>query len=64
MANEAGIQKLVARFAAMRATALRAVSELPNDERAVFGAAMAFRIGGGYAAAAEQFKRLNAISPL
>ncbi len=62
MPNEADIEKLVGRFGAMRAVALRAAAEHPNDERALFGSAMAFRIGGDHATAVEQLKRLNALS--
>lgn len=62
MPNEADIAKLVGRYGAMRSVAQRAVQENPSDERALFGAAMAFRIGGDYAAAAEQLQRLNALS--
>lgn len=62
MPNEADISKLISRYAAMRSVAQRAVQESPNDERALYGAAMAFRIGGDYAAAAAQLKRLNTLS--
>lgn len=61
MPRDAEITKLVARFGAMRAAAARAVHELGNDERALFGAAMAFRISGDYPAAATQFERLCAV---
>lgn len=54
---------MVARFGAMRAAAARAAHELGNDERALFGAAMAFRISGDYPAALTQFERLNAVAP-
>jgi len=59
MANEAEIQKLVARFATMRATAALAVREHASDPRALFGAAMAFRLSGDYAAAVDAFERLR-----
>lgn len=63
MPNEAEIEKLVRRFGAVRAVAARAAQEHPNDERAVFGAAMAFRVGGDYAASAAQFANLCRIAP-
>lgn len=63
MANEAEIEKLVRRYAAMRDLAARSTREQPNDQRAIFGAGMAYRIGGDYAAAVEQFKRVDALWP-
>ncbi|MFN3464274.1 MAG: tetratricopeptide repeat-containing sulfotransferase family protein [Terricaulis sp.] len=63
MPREAEIAKLIARFGAMRATAARAAQELSTDERALFGAAIAFRISGDYPAALAQFERLNVIAP-
>jgi len=63
MPNEAEIEKLVRRFGAVRAVAARAAQEHPNDERAVFGAAMAFRVGGDYAASAAQFANLCRLVP-
>jgi tetratricopeptide (TPR) repeat protein len=63
MPRDAEIAKLVARFGAMRATAARAAQELSSDERALFGAGIAFRISGDYAAALTQFVRLNSVAP-
>lgn len=63
MANDAEIEKLVARFGTMRTVAARAAQDMPNDERAVFGAAMAFRISGDYEAAATQFANVCRIAP-
>ena len=63
MANDAEIEKLVRRFGAMRDLAIRAVRENPNDERALFGAAMAFRIGGDYPSALTQLEMLNRLRP-
>lgn len=58
MPNEAEIEKLVRRFGATRSVAARAAQEHPNDERALFGAAMAFRISGDYVSAETQFSKL------
>ena len=58
MPNEAEIEKLVRRFGAMRDVAGRAVRENPNDERALYGAAMAYRISGDYASALTQLQNL------
>jgi len=58
MPNEAEIEKLVRRFGAMRDVAGRAVRENPNDERALYGAAMAYRIGGDYVSALTQLQNL------
>ncbi|MEZ5961220.1 MAG: sulfotransferase [Hyphomonadaceae bacterium] len=63
MPNDAEIEKLVRRFGAVRAVAARAAQEHPNDERALFGAAMAFRVGGDYAASAGQFANLCRLAP-
>jgi tetratricopeptide (TPR) repeat protein len=63
MPNEAEIEKAVRRFGTMRAVAARAAQDHPNDERAVFGAAMAFRISGDYASAATQFTSLTRFAP-
>ncbi len=63
MANDAEIGKLVQRLGAMRALAARAVLENPNDARALFGAAMAYRIGGDHDAALKQLHRLCQIEP-
>ena len=63
MPRDAEIAKLVARFGAMRAAASRAAHELSNDERGLFGAAMAFRISGDYPAAVTQFERLCTVAP-
>lgn len=63
MPNEAEIEKLVRRFGTLRTVAARAARELPNDERAAFGAAMAFRISGDYESAAAQFANVCRIAP-
>lgn len=63
MLREAEIEKLVGRFGAMRSVAARAAQDHSNDERAVFGAAMAFRISGDYVAALAQFERVCALAP-
>lgn len=63
MAREAEISKLVARFANLRSAAQQAVAEHPNDARALFGAAMAFRIGGDFAAAHRLLQRLCELEP-
>ncbi|MGD9980383.1 MAG: sulfotransferase [Hyphomonadaceae bacterium] len=63
MANDVEIEKFVQRFAAMRALAARAAREDPNDARALYGAAIAFRISGDSASALEQFERLCHIDP-
>lgn len=63
MPNEVEIEKLIGRFAAMRDLAARAVRDGPTDERALFGAAMAFRIGGDYASALTQLETLNRLRP-
>lgn len=63
MTNDAEIEKLVRRFGAMRDLAVRAARENPNDERALFGAAMAFRIGGDYPSALTQLQALNRLRP-
>lgn len=47
----------------MRDIAARAARENPNDERALFGAAMAFRATGDYAAALVQLEALNCLRP-
>lgn len=63
MSQDADIEKLVGRFAAMRAVAARAVRENPNDARALFGAARAFRISSDYEAALAQLQRLVQLEP-
>ncbi len=63
MSNDAEIEKLVGRFALMRAVAAKAVQEHPNDPRALFGAGSAFRISGDYAAALTQFEKLCQLEP-
>jgi tetratricopeptide (TPR) repeat protein len=63
MSQDADIEKLVGRFAAMRAVAAKAVRENPNDARALFGAARAFRISGDYEAALAQLQRLVQLEP-
>lgn len=64
MANDAAIEKLVQRFAAMRTLAAKAALEHPNDARAIYGAAMAYRISGDYASALKQFERVCQVDPL
>ncbi|MBX3431674.1 MAG: sulfotransferase [Hyphomonadaceae bacterium] len=63
MPNEAEIEKVVRRAAALRALAERAARENANDERAVFGAAMALRVIGDHRAALAQFEALNQLVP-
>ena len=63
MGADAEIEKLVGRFAAMCALATRAAKENVNDARALFGAAMAFRISGDYEAALAQWQRLCQLEP-
>jgi tetratricopeptide (TPR) repeat protein len=63
MQLEAELAKLVGRFAAMRQLAARAARDNPEDVRAHFGAAMAFRISGDYRAAAAAFERASALEP-
>lgn len=63
MASDADIAKLVQRFAMTRTLAARAVQESPNDARALFGAAMAFRISADLPASLTQFERLCRLEP-
>lgn len=63
MASEADLSKLVTRLADLRLAAQRAVAEYPKDERALFGAAMAFRIGGDYPATLRLLRRLCELEP-
>lgn len=63
MANEAEVEKLVQRFALLRAVAAKAVQENPNDARALFGAARAFRISGDYPAALAALQKLCRLEP-
>jgi tetratricopeptide (TPR) repeat protein len=63
MSAEANLEKLVRRFATMRELAARAVQESPNDARALFGAAMAYRISGDYTAALTHLSRLCQLEP-
>lgn len=63
MSAEANLEKLVRRFATMRTLAARAVQESPSDARALFGAAMAYRISGDYEAALAQLSRLCQLEP-
>lgn len=63
MSADADIDKLVGRFAAMRQLAAKAVRESPNDARALFGAARAFRISGDYENALAQLQRLARLEP-
>lgn len=61
--KDAEIAKFVGRFAAMRTLAARAAAENPNDARAVYGAAIAFRISGDYESALAQFERVCQLDP-
>jgi tetratricopeptide (TPR) repeat protein len=61
--SDAEVAKLVGRFAAMRALAAHAVKENPNDARAVYGAAMAYRISGDYPSALAQFEQVCRLDP-
>jgi tetratricopeptide (TPR) repeat protein len=63
MINEAELKQIVQRFGAMRALADRAKAESPNDGRALFGAGVAYRLLGDYAAAAQAFARTNLMQP-
>lgn len=63
MPNEVEIEKLIRRFGEMRAAAARAVQAHPNDERALFGAAMASRISGDYVSARAHFESLRRLHP-
>lgn len=61
--DEAKVEKIVRRFAAMRDVAARAVRENVNDERALWGATLAFRISGDYESALAQLERLQQVVP-
>jgi tetratricopeptide (TPR) repeat protein len=63
MANDAEIEKFVQRYATMRALAAKAAQENPNDARALYGAAMAYRISGDHENALKQFERLCQVDP-
>ncbi|HYD88767.1 MAG TPA: sulfotransferase [Vitreimonas sp.] len=63
MPNENELTQIVQRFGAMRALAGRAKAENPNDPRALFGAGVAYRLLGDYAAAAEAFARVSVLQP-
>lgn len=63
MDQNADIDRLIGRFAAMRALAAKAVHESPNDPRALFGAARAYRISGDYEGALAQLQRLCRLEP-
>lgn len=63
MSVDAEVAKVVGRFAAMRQLAAQAARENPQDVRARFGAAMAFRISGDYRAALAEFERASALEP-
>lgn len=63
MSVDTEIEKVIGRFATMRELAAKGVQEAPNDARALFGAAMAFRISGDYEAALAQWHRLCALEP-
>ncbi|MGE0742714.1 MAG: sulfotransferase [Hyphomonadaceae bacterium] len=51
MTNAAALAQVVGRFAQMRSVAARAVQDHPMDVRALYGAAMAFRLSGDLASA-------------
>lgn len=57
------LEKLVRRLSTMRELAERASREHPRDERAVFGAAMAYRISGDFPSALAQFENLRRLQP-
>ena len=63
MPNEQELTQIVQRFGAMRALANRAKAENPNDPRALFGAGVAYRLLGDYAAAGEAFARVGVLQP-
>ncbi len=63
MNADAEVEKVIGRFTTMRALATEAVQQTPNDPRALFGAAMAFRISGDYESALTQWQRLCSIEP-
>ncbi|MCX7359368.1 MAG: sulfotransferase [Alphaproteobacteria bacterium] len=63
MSADDEIEKIVSRFATMRELAAKAASENANDARALFGAAMAFRISGDYESALAQWERLCSLDP-
>jgi len=63
MINETELSQIVGRFNAMRTLADRAKAESPNDPRALFGAGVAYRLLGDYAAAAQAFARANLLQP-
>lgn len=63
MASDADIEKLVGRFASMRALAQQALRDHPNDARALFGAAMALRISADHEASLKALERLCALDP-
>ncbi len=63
MSVDIEIEKVVTRFATMRAIATQAATQNANDPRALFGAATAFRGSGDYEAALVQWQRLCALQP-
>lgn len=63
MTLEAKLQQYVGKFAAMRALAARAVTQSPDDVRARFGAAMAYRITLDHEAALVEFQRCCELEP-
>lgn len=63
MPNEVEIEKFVRRFGVTRDLAARAARENPNDQRVLFGAAMAFRASGDYASALSLLEALDRLIP-
>ena len=59
----AQVDQFVARFATMRALAARAVQEQPNDFRALFGAATAYRMSGDLVSARHVLARAAQAHP-
>jgi tetratricopeptide (TPR) repeat protein len=62
-AQDPAVTALVQRLAKTRELAARSVREHPNDLRAVYGAAMAYRLSGDYASALEQFRHACKLAP-
>lgn len=57
------MDQFIARFATMRALAARAVQEQPNDFRALFGAATAYRMSGDLISARQTLARAAQAHP-
>jgi len=60
---DAALEKFVARYAAMRALAARALVEHRDDLRALYGAATAFRLAGDLASAKRALQAALAVDP-